>query len=683
MGVRIGIDTGGTFTDLVVMDEATGLVDVVKLPSTPDEPSRAILAALEQAGIDPANATYLVLGTTVAVNALLQRRGARVLYITTEGFEDVPFLQRVSRKFHYDLDWERPLPLVVRRDCLGIPERVDYKGATVTALTAEGTEDLIASIRERLAVADGEPADVAFALNFLFSYVRPDHEASVRKALTKAFPGIPISASHEVAPIWREYERASTTIADAAVKPLVSRFIGSLDAGLRERGFARSWSVMKSNGGQMLAETAGERPVQTVLSGLSGGIIAGQAFGADAGASNVITFDMGGTSTDVGVVANDRIRYTTAWEIEFGLPVAAPFIEMTTMGAGGGSIAWVNKGGLLQVGPQSAGAVPGPACYSQGGEEATVTDANVVLGRLNPDNFLGGDLPLDADLAFRAIERTARDVGLPPVDTAHAVVEIAVENIAEAMRLLTVQRGLDPRVFSLVAFGGAGPLHAAAIARVIGTQATLIPPHPGLCSAFGTLLADIRVDKTWTHLVRSDSPDLADLDVRLNGLVREAVEDLGREGFEGAPAIHRSANMRYLGQNYEEEIPIPDGPLSQDAWQALIDGFEQHYEAEYGYRIANEVIEVVQLSVSAVGAASKPQLSPLPERPPAAPRAKRRVYFDPREPVACPVFERSDLSPADVIQGPAVIEELDSTTLVHPGQTLTVGSRGLASLVWA
>lgn len=683
MGFRIGIDTGGTFTDLVVMDEDSGQVEVVKLPSTPDEPSRAILAALEQAGVDPALASYLVLGTTVAVNALLQRRGARVLYITTEGFEDIPFLQRVSRKFHYDLDWERPLPLVVRRDCLGVRERVDYKGEIVSALTAEGIEDLIAAIRERLAGVDGEPADLAFALNFLFSYVRPDHEAGVREALTKTFPGIPISASHEVAPIWREYERASTTIADAAVKPLVSRFIGSLDAGLRDRGFARSWSVMKSNGGQMLAKTAGERPVQTILSGLSGGIIAGKAFGAEAGASNVITFDMGGTSTDVGVVADDRIQYTTAWEIEFGLPVAAPFIEMTTMGAGGGSIAWVNKGGLLQVGPQSAGAVPGPACYAHGGQEATVTDANVVLGRLNPENFLGGDLPLDADLAHKAIERVAQQVRLAPIDTAHAIVEIAVENIAEAMRLLTVQRGLDPRGFSLVAFGGAGPLHAAAIARVIGTRATLIPPHPGLCSAFGTLLADIRVDKTWTHLVRSDAPDLADLDARLNGLVREAVDDLGREGFAGSPAIHRSANMRYLGQNYEEEIPIPDGPLTQDAWQRLINGFEQHYEAEYGYHIANEVIEVVQVNVSAVGEAAKPQLLTLPEVPPAVPRAQRQVFFSPREPVACPIYERDTLSPADAIQGPAVIEELDSTTLVHPGQTLTVGPRGLASLVWA
>ena len=343
----------------------------------------------------------------------------------------------------------------------------------------------------------------------------------------------------------------------------------------------------------------------------------------------------------------------------------------------------MNKGGLLQVGPQSAGAVPGPACYAQGGDESTVTDANVVLGRLNPDNFLGGGLPLDADLAFRAIERTARKVGLAPVDTAHAVVEIAVENIAEAMRLLTVQRGLDPREFSLVAFGGAGPLHAAAIARVIGTRATLIPPHPGLCSAFGTLLADIRVDKTWTHLVRSDNPDLNDLDARLQVLMQEAVADLRSEGFTGEPVMHRSANMRYLGQNYEDEIPIPDGPLTQDAWRRLIDGFERHYEAEYGYRIANEVIEIVQLNVSAVGEASKPQLSMLPERPPAAPRALRRVYFAPREPIDCPIFERSDLSPSDVIEGPAVIEELDSTTLVHPGQTLSVGSRGLASLVWA
>ncbi len=680
VGIRIGIDTGGTFTDLIVMDEASGELRVVKRPSTPDDPSRAIFEALAHGAVDLRGASSLVLGTTVAVNALLQRRGARVLYITTEGFEDVPFLQRVDRKFHYDLDWQRPLPLVARRDCLGVRERVDYRGQTVTPLSDAAVGELVQAVRRR--VDDGASGDLAFALSFLFAYAQPEHEARVRGALAREFPGASISASHEVAPIWREYERASTTIADASVKPLMRRFVDVLDRGLRAQGLQRPWTVMKSNGGQMAARAAGQRPVQTLHSGLAGGIIAGRALGQASGEANVITFDMGGTSTDVGVVADGEIGYTTAWEIEFGLPVAAPFIDMTTMGAGGGSVAWVNKGGMLQVGPQSAGAVPGPACYAQGGGDATVTDANVVLGRLNPDNFLGGELPLDPDLAHRALGRLARRIGLDVMDAARAVVQIAVENIAEAVRLLTMGRGLDPRTFCLAAFGGAGPLHAAAIARVVGARAALVPPHPGLFSAYGALLADVRVDKTWTHVVRSDSLDLADLEARLRALEREAAAELRSEGFAGQPRVQRSANMRYLGQNYEEEIPIPDGPLSPAGWRALLASFEQHYEHAYGYRIANEIVELVQLNVTASGASVKPQLAVLPRKPPARPRATRRVWFQRQAGVECPVYDRADLSPADVIEGPAVIEELDSTTLVHPGQRLTVGERGVATLVW-
>ena len=680
MAIRIGIDTGGTFTDLVAIDEASGEALVVKRPSTPDAPSDAIFDALEHSGISADKIGYFVLGTTVGVNALLQRKGARVLYVTTGGFEDVPFLQRVDRKFHYDLEWERPQPLVERRDCLGVAERLDYAGNVVDPLTSDALARLGDKLRARL--DEDSNGAVAVAVNCLFSYVKPDHERLIREYLGREFPELSISLSHEVAPIWREYDRASTTIADAYIRPLLQSFIGALGEGLAERGITRSWAVMKSNGGQMLAESAADRPAQTVLSGLPGGIIAAKYYAESLDDDNIISFDMGGTSTDVGVVDDGAIGYTTAWEIEFGLPVAAPFIEMTTMGAGGGSIAWVNRGGLLQVGPQSAGAVPGPVCYAQGGTEPTITDANVVLGRLNPENFLGGEVRLDADLAQRALTGLGDQLGLGPEATAQAVLDIAVENIAEAMRLLTVRRGLDPRRFSLVAFGGAGPLHAAAIAKVIGARRVLIPPHPGLCSAFGALLADMRVDKTWTHILRSDRLDAPAIDARLNELVAEATADLQHEGFAGSPQVQRSVNMRYLGQNYEEEIPIPGGQVTAESLPQLLAAFETHYEATYGYRIPDEIIELVQFNVTVLGDTAKPELPLLPEGLPASPAGTRRAWFSAEGAVECPVYARDDLSPADRIAGPAIIEELDSTTVVHPGQHLTISQHGTAVLEW-
>ena len=680
MAIRIGIDTGGTFTDLVAIDEASGDALVVKRPSTPDAPSDAIFDALEHSGISADKIGYFVLGTTVGVNALLQRKGARVLYVTTGGFEDVPFLQRVDRKFHYDLEWERPQPLVERRDCLGVAERLDYAGNVVDPLTSDALARLGDKLRARL--DEDSNGAVAVAVNCLFSYVKPDHERLIREYLGREFPELSISLSHEVAPIWREYDRASTTIADAYIRPLLQSFIGALGEGLAARGITRSWAVMKSNGGQMLAESAADRPAQTVLSGLPGGIIAAKYYAESLDDDNIISFDMGGTSTDVGVVDDGAIGYTTAWEIEFGLPVAAPFIEMTTMGAGGGSIAWVNRGGLLQVGPQSAGAVPGPVCYAQGGTEPTITDANVVLGRLNPENFLGGEVRLDADLAHRALTGLGDQLGLGPEATAQAVLDIAVENIAEAMRLLTVRRGLDPRRFSLVAFGGAGPLHAAAIAKVIGARRALIPPHPGLCSAFGALLADMRVDKTWTHILRSDRLDAPAIDARLNELVAEATADLRHEGFAGSPQVQRSVNMRYLGQNYEEEIPIPGGQVTAESLPELLAAFETHYEATYGYRIPDEIIELVQFNVTVLGDTAKPELPLLPEGLPASPAGTRRAWFSAEGAVECPVYARDDLSPADRIAGPAIIEELDSTTVVHPGQHLTISQHGTAVLEW-
>ena len=482
MVLRVGIDTGGTFTDLigVVQNEqsgASGRLVVTKRPSTPRRPEAGVFETLADSGISPGDIDSLILGSTMAINMLHTRSGARVLYLTTQGFEDVLFIQRINRRFHYDLDWVKPAPFAERRDCLGVRERISKDGDTLIPLDGQELARLRAVVAERLARGGGGDRPAAIAINLLFSYVNPQHEQELAAFLQREFPDVPVSLSHAVAPIWREYERGSTTVADAYIKPHVAAFAGNLERGLRERGLAAPWALMKSNGGTMLPAAAPQQAVQLLLSGLAGGIIAGRYFGelagtagqnGTAGASKVISFDMGGTSTDVGLVIDGEYGYTTEYQVEWGIPVAAPFIDITTIGAGGGSLAWVDKGGFLKVGPQSAGADPGPACYDAGGTEATVTDANLVLGRLNPDYFLAGTMALNRERASEAVAGMGRQVSLETDDAALAIVQLANENMANALRLLTVERGIDPREFDLVAFGGAGPLHAVALAEAWG-----------------------------------------------------------------------------------------------------------------------------------------------------------------------------------------------------------------------
>ena len=417
MVLRVGIDTGGTFTDLIGVvqneqSEVSGRLIVTKRPSTPRHPEAGVFETLAGSGISPSDIGSLILGSTMAINMLHTRSGARVLYLTTQGFEDVLFIQRINRRFHYDLDWVKPAPFAERRDCLGVRERITKDGDVLIPLDEQELARLRAVVTERLAEGAADDRPAAIAINLLFSYVNPRHEQELAAFLQRELPDVPVSLSHAVAPIWREYERGSTTVADAYIKPHVAAFAGNLDRGFRERGLEAPWALMKSNGGTMLPAAAPQQAVQLLLSGLAGGIIAGRYFGdlvgmaghsRTDGASKVITFDMGGTSTDVGLVIDGEYGYTTEYQVEWGIPVAAPFIDITTIGAGGGSLAWVDKGGFLKVGPQSAGADPGPACYDAGGTEATVTDANLVLGRLNPDYFLAGTMALNRDRASAAV----------------------------------------------------------------------------------------------------------------------------------------------------------------------------------------------------------------------------------------------------------------------------------------
>jgi N-methylhydantoinase A len=680
MTVRIGIDTGGTFTDLIGLDERTNRLVIAKTPSTPRRPVDAVMSAIERSGVPAESIGALSIGTTVATNALLTRRGANVIYVTTAGFEDIPYIQRMNRKHHFSLSWRKPEPLVERRNCLGVEERLDFHGRVVTPLTDAALEALAAEIAARR--ADYPPDSIAIAVCLLFAYVNPSHELAVRDFLRARFPAIPVSLSHEVAPIWREYERGSTVIADSYVKPIMQEYVRSTREALEAERLDIPWSLMKSNGGKTTAESAEAEPIKLLLSGLAGGIIAGHYFGQLAGIDNIVTLDMGGTSCDVGLIRDGKIGYSTNFEIEFGLPVATPTIDLTTIGAGGGSIAWIDKGGLLRVGPQSAGADPGPVCYDTGGEEVTVTDANLILGRLNPAYFLGGRIALNVAKAEAALDALGERLGLDRHAAAQAVIDIANENMANAIRVLSIDRGLDPREYALVAFGGAGPLHACDIAAKMGMSRVIVPIYPGLTSAFGALIAEPKVNVVWSKHFRSDSTDAGTVDEHMKAMVAAVIADLRAEGYAGEPAVSRSISMRYWGQNYEQDVPMPAGDVTPELLERTLDEFHRLHEQFYGYSITGEVIELIRFNVEATGQTPPPALPELPTngRRSGLTAASRPVFFQGHGAIECPILQRDDLPAGYRVTGPAVIEEVVSTTLVHPGQRLEVLPTGVLSI---
>ena len=655
--LALGIDTGGTFTDLVAIG-ADGSVRVAKAPSTPDAPLGALLSVLDKAAVPGAAIERIVHGTTVATNTVLQRRGAEVLYVTTAGFEDIPFIQRINRKSEYDLHWLKPRPLVQRRNCLAVAERIDAQGEVLVPLEAAAMEQLAAQVAERSAEA--------IAICLLFSYLNPAHELELGAFLERRFPSIPVSLSHRVAPLWREYERSSTTVADAYLKPLLSGYCRSIGDALEERRVNGPCSLLKSDGGTTGLTQAPERPVDLLLSGLAGGVIGGAHFAREAGFQQAITLDMGGTSCDVGLLLEGEPQFTTDYEIEWGLPVAIPVIEVRTLGAGGGSIARIDKGGMLAVGPESAGAQPGPGCYGTGGGDATVTDANLVLGRLNPDFFLGGELQLHPERAAAVIDPLARPLGLQREAAAQAVVDLADENMTNAIRLLTIERGIDPRDFVLVAFGGAGPLHAAAIAAKLGIRRVVVPPHPGLCSAFGAALARLRVERMQTLGMRHAAVDEADLAARFQAMLQAGRREIEAEGLRGAPRERLGLSMRYAQQNYEQDVEY----RFADGLPAAVARFHRRHEEFFGYQFPDHPVELVHLKASVAETAVEP--------PPAlAAPAAAAAGAPPEPPPRAGAGYRRDRLPAGTeLRGPAVIEELDSTTFVPAGVHLAVDRHG-------
>jgi N-methylhydantoinase A len=670
MSYHVGIDVGGTFTDLALFDAGTGELVVTKAPSTAN-PTEGVRAVIAQTGVAPGAIEGLVHGTTVATNALLERKKATPGLITTTGFRDVVFIQRMNRKHHYDLQWDKPQPFVERRHCLEVRERINYEGEVLTPLDDESARQAVVALR------DEGIRDIAVA--FLFSYVNPQHELRMREIIAEVHPEANVSLSHEVYPRWREYDRTSSTLADAFLKTLVHDYLENLAAGLTEQGMTSEFLIMKSNGGVEDYRAASAKPIDLLVSGPVGGVLSAIFFGQLTGRSNLISMDMGGTSFDVSLIANGRANQTAEFEIEWGLPVYTPMIDVRTIGAGGGSIAWIDKGGLLRVGPESAGSQPGPACYGRGGTRPTVTDANLVLGRLSAEYFLGGALELDIGAARQALGALAEELDMAIEEVASAVIELVDFNMVNAIRLVSIDRGLDPRDFTLVSFGGAGSLHAAALAEIIEIREILVPIHQGVFSAFGLMTADMRVDESVTASLRSDHASMDRIDTIMGRLREQALTRLVSEGYSGTPVLDAYVEMRYLGQNYSIDVPI--ALTAEGRSSSPLDELYTHFHAEhrrlYGYDIPGEVIELVNFKVAAIGPTQNPSVRELTVEGSAEPKGTRAVYF--RQHGGWNetwVYERSTLPAGTTLAGPAIVEEPMATTVLHPGETLDVDRFG-------
>ncbi len=667
--MRVGVDSGGTFTDVCLIDDATGRITVWKVASTPDDPSRGIARgvreALAQDGARAADIGYFGHGTTVATNALIQHRGAKTGLITTDGFRDLLEIGRQKRPALYDLQADKPPVLVPRDIRLEVPERVLHDGSVELPLDAAAFRTAVRRLRDA--------GVAAVAVCFLYGFLRTDHEAMARRILAEEFPAAFVSISHEVAPEFREFERLSTTVVNAYLGPVMHGYIEQLSGRLHELGVPATPHLTQSNGGVISFAQAARLPVRTVLSGPATGVVGAQQVARLAGFSELITFDMGGTSTDVALLSNGQCRMAGE-AVVHGYPIKTPMLDIHTVGAGGGSIAFIDRGGLLKVGPRSAGADPGPACYGRGNTEATVTDANVVLGTLNPDFLLGGRMPVRHDLARDAIGRLADRLGTDVISTAQGIVSVVTANMARAIRVISVQRGYDPRDHTLVAFGGAGPLHAARLARELDIGRILVPRHPGILCAMGLLLTDLRADFAITRRRVLQANVLPDVAAAFDELTARADAWFEAEGIAAADRrITRTVDMRYAGQNYELSVALPAGPVAPATLDVLADGFAAAHQRAYGFVAENDPVELVTFRAEATGLVHKAKFRPEPQAgavPASAAIGERQVWLpEAGGLVRCPVYNREELRAGNRIAGPAIVEQMDATTLVLPGVT--------------
>jgi N-methylhydantoinase A len=660
--VRVGIDTGGTFTDVVAVDEDTGELFTTKTPSTPADPADGFLTGLRKVLPGPdVDILAVSHGTTVATNQLLEGKVDRIGFITTDGYE---FLLEIARQsvpdgYGNSYFWVKP-PRIVPADLVKtVGGRLDHTGAELRPFDEEQAR----AVARWFAGNDV----TTIAVCFLHAYANPAHEMRMREILAEEHPAAVVSVSYEVLREYREYERAMTTLIDAAVKPRVGRYVQSIKERLGETPFY----IMKSNGGVLSADEVTKQPTTTVLSGPAAGALGAALVARTAGFDRVLTLDGGGTSTDVSVVLHGEPTLTTEGTVG-AYPSKIPMIDVVTVGAGGGSVAWLSPEGTLKVGPRSAGADPGPLCYRRGGSEPTVTDAHVVLGRI-PPHLLGGEVPLDVDAARTGLAALGAKLGLGLTATATGILEISAWNQANALRQVTVKRGLDVRDFALTTFGGSGSLLLCRLVDILGLRAVVVPRHPGNLSAFGLLTVDVKNDYVQTYVVRHANLDVAAVRGHFDALTQRAAEALDAEGFPRDQHRYvRSADLRYYGQAFEVRVPVED--LDPDA---VVGAFHDAHEQLYGYCFRDrpeQQVEWVNLRVTGIGPIRRPTLPTLGDGPPAEPTSRRACFGD--EYADTPVYWRDHLRPGDRVEGPAVIDEYGSTVPLHPGFTATVDRFG-------
>ena len=678
--IWIGIDTGGTFTDLVLCELTTGKYVYHKLPTTTGDPAQAVLDGLSEI-LDPAliprdQVEFLVLGTTLATNAVLEGKTARTGMITTAGFRDILELARQRRPHYFNLDIQKPSPPAARDCRIEVTERIAHDGSVVTPLAED-------EVRNAVLTLHGEKVE-AIAICMLHSYANPAHERRAREIVKQMWPGAYLCASSDVLPEFREFERFATTTVNASLMPVMDRYLERFERGVADLGIKVAPRVMQSNGGAVTPGAVRRVPVNTFFSGPAGGVVGCVGLGAELGIGNLITFDMGGTSTDVCLIRDGEPAKKDLREIA-GFPVPTRTIDIHTIGAGGGSIAWVDAGGLLKVGPQSAGAYPGPAAYGRDGTKPTVTDANVVLGRLNPKALLGGRMAMYPDRAQKVIaDDLAPKLKVDGVRAAAGVIEIINVNMMGAVRVISVERGEDPREFTLVAFGGAGPLHAADIARNMGIRNVLVPPRPGLLSALGLLHADVRGDFSLTRLTTAAPQTLSAINSGFDELHRRGTEWVRGEAETNARAKYGwLIDMRYFGQNFELSLEVKGGKLDAKSLARLIGRYHKRHHEFYGYDMRGQPVEVVNLRLVVTVERRAPtheKHNPVRGTVKDAVSGKRKVWFPETGFVTTPVYDRERL-PADCrITGPAIVEQMDTTTVMPPRAKLTSDKLGYLHL---
>lgn len=673
--IRLGIDTGGTFTDITVLEEDTGTVSIAKVPSRRSDPSGALIDAvetgLEVAGVKAADVTLLVHGATIVTNAVLENKLPETALITTEGFRDVLEIGRHFRPDMYDLQQVKAPPLVPRerRYCIG--ERTTADGETLQSPDHEAAKKLIEEIRKSKVAA--------VAICFLNSFVNPANEAQVYQWVKEELPDVCVCTSHEVCSEIREFERMSTVALNAATMPLMAAYLSEVTPRVQAVLPNAKVLLMQSNGGSLTIEAAGDSPVRLITSGPAGGALAVQRLSKAADYPNLLGVDMGGTSTDISLIHKGESRMTTESSIAEH-PVKLPMIEINTIGAGAGSIAWLDNWDGIHVGPHSAGSEPGPAAYCRGGTDPTVADANIAIGRLHPDRFIGGKMSVDREAARQAIaDKVGDKLGLSIEEAAAGIIRIANANMERAVRVSSAERGYDPRDLSLVAFGGAGPLHAAALAKSAGIPTVLVPGAPGVFSAMGMVMADIRHDFVQTRMLKDGNISSDNLSSLYEQLDEQGRAALTRDGASRDKwLLQRTADLRYVGQAYEVNVPVPEGALDDDVVASVLQAFHDLHLQLYAHSRPEAAVEFVNGRVAAIGLMSAPPMRRLEEKKTVAePFETRPVYFDEASDyVDTQVFNREQLLPGATFEGPAIVEQVDATTVVHPGQSVSVDGFG-------